>query len=115
MLRRLTLGIWKEYSSISHASYDGLVSLFPFISRDKIPHEHRPELQDADERYISLHIARAAGLLLCVLTEIQHFWKFAGANIDKRISEIWSAIVLLPEVKELFDYRYKGLLQYPIR
>jgi hypothetical protein len=35
MLRKLTLGFWKDYSSISHASYDGLVSLFPFIADDR--------------------------------------------------------------------------------
>ncbi len=29
LLRRISLGLWREYSSISHASYDGLIHLFP--------------------------------------------------------------------------------------
>ncbi len=70
MLRELTLGFWKEYSSISHASYDGLVSIFPFIAGDKIPVEKRFDITDAGERYITMHIGRAAALLLCLLTEI---------------------------------------------
>src|SRR5947208_2553881 len=64
ILRKLTLGFWKEYSSISHGSYDGLVSLFPFIAGDHIPHENRVGLEDAADRHITMHFGRAAGVLL---------------------------------------------------
>jgi putative SOS response-associated peptidase YedK len=34
MIRKMTLGFWKEYSSISHASHDGILSIFRFIASD---------------------------------------------------------------------------------
>lgn len=113
MLRKLTLGFWKEYSSISHASYDGLVSLYPFIASDRVPHESRPNLEDAADRHITMHFGRAAGLLLCLLTEIQHFYKFYGADIDKRLGQLWAAMIPIVEIRELYDYRYKDLLREP--
>jgi hypothetical protein len=107
---RLTLSRldqWREYSSISHASYDGLVQLFPFIARDKLSHAMRtPALDNYRLRHFAMHFARAAALLLCLLTEIQHSFKFDGANIDKRLREIWTAMLGFYEVKELFDFRY---------
>jgi hypothetical protein len=114
MLRKLTPGFWKEYSSISHASYDGLVSMFPFIAGDMLPVEERVDLIDAGERHIAMHIGRTAALLLCLLTEIQHFYKFDGpAEIDKRLAEVWSAMLPAYEVKELYASRYQGLLRKP--
>lgn len=114
LLRRISLGFWREYSSISHASYDGLVQLFPFIARDRLPHEMRtPELDDFRLRHFFMHYARAAVLLLCLLTEIQHHFKFDGANIDKRLREIWTAMLPIYEAKELYDFRYEALLREP--
>lgn len=112
LLRRISLGFWREYSSISHASYDGLVQLFPFIARDRLPHEMRtPQLDDYRLRTFFMHYARAAVLLLSLLTEIQHFFKFDGANIDKRLREIWSAMLRIYEAKELYDFRYGAILR----
>jgi hypothetical protein len=114
MLRKLTLGFWKEYSSISHSSHDGLLSILHFIATDRAPHEMRPAINDAAERHIAVHIGRAAGILLCLLTEIQHFCKFEGANIDQRLADMWAAIWPVVEVRELFDYRYNALLRIPM-
>lgn len=114
LLRRISLGFWREYSSISHASYDGLVQLFPFIARDRIPHAMRtPELDNYRLRHFFMHFARAAVLLLCLLTEIQHYFKFDGANIDKRLREAWTAMLPIYEVKELYDFRYDAILREP--
>jgi hypothetical protein len=114
LLRRISLGFWREYSSISHASYDGLVDLFPFIARDKLPHAMRtPELDSYRLRHFFMHFARAAVLLLCLLTEIQHRFKFDGANIDKRLREVWNAMLQIYEAKELYDFRYNALLREP--
>jgi hypothetical protein len=114
MLRKLTLGFWKEYSSISHASYDGLISIFPFIAWDKTPNEKRAQTRDDGERFISSHIGRTAALLLCLLTEIQHFYKFDGpAKIDERLAEIWTAMLPVYEVRELYTSRYESLLRKP--
>jgi hypothetical protein len=112
LLRRISLGFWREYSSISHASYDGLVQLFPFIARDRLPHGMRtPELDNYGLRSLAMHFARAAVLLLCLLTEIQDHFKFQGANIDKRLRETWTAMLAIYEVKELFDFRYDAILR----
>jgi hypothetical protein len=113
MVRKLTLGFWKEYSSISHASFDGLVSLFPFIARDKAPHEARRTVDEGADRLIAMHFARAAGILLCLLTEIQHFYRFDWADIDKRLGKLWGALIRIPEVRELYDFRYKQMLREP--
>jgi hypothetical protein len=114
LLRRMSLGIWREYSSLSHASYDGLIQLFPFIAPDRIPHELRtPELDDFRRRHFFMHFTRAAVLLLCLSTEIQHFFLFDGANIDKRLREVWSAMLQIYETKELYDFRYNSLLREP--
>jgi hypothetical protein len=114
MLRKLTLGFWKEYSSISHSSYDGIMSIFHFIATERAEHEMRPIIREAAERHITVHVGRAAGLLLCLATEVQHFCKFDGANIDQRISDMWAAIWPVVEVRDLFDYRYKALLRIPM-
>ena len=114
LLRRISLGFWREYSSISHASYDGLVQLFPFIAPDRIPHEMRTsKLDNYRLRNFFMHFARAAVLLLCLLTEIQHYFKFEGANIDKRLRKIWTAMLPIYEVKELYDFRYHAILREP--
>jgi hypothetical protein len=111
MLRKLTLGFWKEYSSISHVSFDGLASIYPFIARETFPQEKRAELEDAADRHTATHFARAAGILLCLLTEVKHFYKFDGAEIDRRLREIWAAMTPMVEVRELYEFRYKGLLR----
>jgi len=112
LLRHISLGFWREYSSISHASYDGLCQLFPFIARNRLPHSMRTSnLDDFRLRSLFMHFARAAVLLLCLLTEIQHYFKFQGANIDKRLREIWTAMLPIYEVKELYDFRYDSILR----
>lgn len=114
LMRHISIGFWSEYSSISHCSYDGLVQLFPFIARDRLPHDMRTsELDNYRLRHFSMHFARAAVLLLCLLTEIQNYFKFDGANIDKRLREVWTAMIPIYEAKGLYDFRYNGLLREP--
>lgn len=112
LLKKMTLGFWKEYSSISHASFDGLVDLFPFIATDSLPHDKRDIVKDDIVlRSLTMHYGRTAGILLCLLTEIQHFFRFDGADIDKRLAQIWSAMIPLYEVRELYDFRYNVMLK----
>ena len=80
ILRKLTYGFWKEYSSISHSSYDGLVNIFPFIALDRATFKQKEIVEEAKERYIAGHFARGAGILVALLTEIQYFYKFDGAS-----------------------------------
>ena len=112
MLREFTLGFWKEYSSISHASYDGLVSIFPFIAGDDFDAERRAKSKDAGERYLGMHIGRTAAVLLCLLTELQHFYRFGGeARIDERLADLWEAMLPIYGVKEMYASRYRGILR----
>lgn len=113
LLRNLTLGFWKEYSAISHVSFDALADLYPFIATDRLPHEMREQVQTAALRYITMHIGRAGGLILCLLTELQHFYKFDDFDIDKRLRQVWTAMTPLYEVRELYDFRYSSLLREP--
>ena len=111
MLRKITLGFWKEYSSISHTSYDGLIGIYQFIAPDRIPRESREASLDFGEALITTHLGRAAGILLCLLTEIQAFYRFKGASIDSRLHKIWRAVNVIAEIKELYEYRYEGLMK----
>ena len=114
LLRTFTLSFWKEYSSISHAGYDGLINIFPFIAKDKVPVEERSRILAVGDRLNTMHIGRAAAVLLCLLTEIQHFYKFEGsARIDERLGEIWAAMLPLYEANELYRSRYHSLLKKP--
>lgn len=113
LLRHLTLGFWKEYSAISHASFDALVDLYPFIATDRLPFEMRGYVQSAALRNITMHIGRAGGLLLCLLTELQHFFKFSDFDIDRRLRQVWTAMIPLYEVRELYDFRYNAILRVP--
>jgi hypothetical protein len=111
LLRHLTLGFWKEYSAISHSSFDALADLYPFIATDRLPPEQRDDVPSAALRHITMHIGRAGGLLLCLLTELQHFFRFNDFDIDRRLRQVWTAMIPLYEVRELYDFRYNGILR----
>jgi len=110
-LRKLTLGFWQEYSGISHATFQGLMPIAVFLAPKDLPIEERPRVEDAIETVIAIHIPRVSVILLCILTEVQASQKFDGARIDERIHEIWNALILAPEVKELYDERYAQLMK----
>ncbi len=109
-LKDLTLGFWQEYSAISHGTFQGLQKVAVFLAPKDLPHEIRPNVDDAAEEMISVHIPRMAAILLCTLTEIQAYLKFDGARINQRLHEIWNALVPAPEIKELYDKRYAQLM-----
>ena len=63
------------------------------------------------ERMRSLHLLRASTVLLATITELQAYFKFDGANINKRIREIWDVLLVHMDVKELYDARYVQLMK----
>lgn len=65
-----------------------------FLYRDGHPHEERPLIDDAHDRAMSLHLMRAAILLLAICTEVQAAYKFTdeGARINERVMETWQAL-----------------------
>lgn len=111
ILRKLTLGFWREYSSISHASFDGVTNICPFLVGRDLPVRSYEMLNDATERTLAMHVFRAGGLLMSLLTEIQHSCKFEGANIDRRLTDTWASMLDIYEIKELYELRYRALLR----
>lgn len=109
-LKKLTLGFWQEYSGISHATFQGLLRIALFLEPRDLPHEDRPAVEDASEVMIAIHIWRVAGILLCTLTEVQAYCRFDGAHINQRLHEIWNVLIVVPEIKELYDERYSQLM-----
>lgn len=110
-LQKLTLGFWQEYSGIAHATFQGLLPIALFLAPKDLPHEDRPKVDIASDWMISLHISRVAAILLCMLTELQSYCRFDGARINQRLHEVWNALLLVPEIKELYDERYAELMK----
>lgn len=110
-LKTLTLGFWKEYSGISHATFNGLLPIALFLAPKDLPHEQRPNVDFASDGMISLHITRVAAILLCMLTEVQVSCRFDGARINHRLHEVWNVLLVVPEIKELYDERYAQLMK----
>ena len=110
-LRSLTLGFWQEYSGISHATFQGLLPIGIFLAPNDLLHEDRPKVDDSFETILSIHMPRISAILLCILTETQAHFRFDGANINKRLHEIWNELTIAPEIKELYDERYEKLMK----
>jgi hypothetical protein len=111
-LRKLTFGFWQEYSGMAHATFNGLMPIAMFYAPDKIQHEDRDRFYNVNvEQMIATHVVRAAGVLLCMLTEVQAHFRFDGARINERLHEVWDALLTMPEIKELYDGRYGELMQ----
>jgi hypothetical protein len=63
------------------------------------------------ERTRSLHLLRASAVLLAMISELQAYFKFDGANINRRIREIWDILIVHMDVKELYDARCRQLMK----
>jgi len=110
-LRNLTFGYWREYSEYSHGTFQGLMRMaLPYLEYD-LPIEERPKLDERSLLLIFDHMARAAAILLCILTETQAYFGFDGARINQRLVEVWNVLKAKPEVKDLLDSRYEKLMR----
>jgi hypothetical protein len=107
---------WKQYSALSHAGYEGFAGLLDaaplgaYFMTDFLPHELRAKVEERYELHVSSHLGRAALLLLCIVTELQAYCKFDGAEINARICRVWDALLPLYDTKELYDGRYSQLM-----
>jgi hypothetical protein len=111
-LKKLTFGFWQEYSGMAHATFNGLMPIAMFYTPDKIQHEDRDRFYNVNvEQMIATHVVRAAGVLLCMLTEVQAHFRFDGARINVRLHEVWDALLTVPEIKELYDGRYAEVMR----
>ncbi len=94
-LKTFTFGFWREYSAMAHGAFEGLMLTAMYYIADSMPHEERPKIDAQHPKVISLHIARAAGVLLCITTEVPAHFRFDdnGARINERIHEMWNALM----------------------
>ena len=115
-LKRFAHMQWRQYSALSHAGYEGFMGFIgdrPVAGhylRDLMPHDIRPQIDRSFDIFLSTHLGRAAIVLLCVVTEIQAYCRFDGANINERIRKIWQALIPMFDAKELYDARYATLM-----
>ena len=78
---------------------------------DSLTHEQREDFEKHNPRMLFMHITRAAAILLCIATELQAYFRFDGARINERICEVWDVLMPAFEVKELYDERYRQLME----
>lgn len=110
-LKKFTLGFWQEYSGVAHATFQGLMQTAMFYTPSDVPFERRSQFEDITERMIGMYIGRVAAVLLCMLTEVQAWFRFDGAHINARLHSVWDALLPVPEIKELYDGRYAELMK----
>ena len=98
---------------MAHGAFEGLLPVAMYYVSDSMPHEDRPKMDAMYPTILSMHIARAAGVLLCVVTELQAYFRFDddGARISQRIQAMSNALMPVFEVKELYEERYKQLMK----
>ena len=108
---------WRQYSALSHGAYEAFMGVLgdkppigAYYVSDFLPHEERPKVNAGYDEFLSRHAGMATALLLCLVTELQAYCKFDGANINGRICEIWMALLPLLPAKELHDGRYAKLM-----
>jgi hypothetical protein len=109
-LRTFTYGFWREYSAIAHSGFEGLMLVGMYYVPDSFPYDDREKLEIQHIGVLSLHVPRAALILLCIVTELQAYFRFDGADINKRIHAMWTALMPLFDAKELYDERYRQLM-----
>ena len=112
-LKRFTYLQWKQYSGLSHASFDGYIGELPagsYFVLDRLPHDERTKVDQMYLAVLTRHLGRAALVLLCIVTELQLYFRFKGHQIDERIQKMWEAMMGIFEVKEIYDERYEALL-----
>jgi hypothetical protein len=111
-LETLIYGNWRQYSAMAHGVFDGLLDLAVYFTADSQSHEQREKMDEDHPRIMSLHLSRAAAILLCIVTELQAYFKFedSGARINERICEMWRVLMPSFDVEELYSERYQKLM-----
>lgn len=109
-LKNFTYGNWREYSAMSHGGFEGLLNSISVYTRDAVPHEDRAKMDEIYPRVMSMHMGRAALLMLCIVTEVQAYFRFPSANISSRVRQVWNALMQVYEAKELYERHYADLM-----
>lgn len=91
----------------------GLLDLAVYFTADSQSHEQRDKMDEEHPRIMSLHLSRAAAILLCIVTELPAHFKFEdeGAYTNERICEMWRVLMPAFDVEELYHKRYETLMR----
>jgi len=81
-LKTFIYGMWHEYSAMAHGGFEGLLDAVSSYTRDVIPHESWPRMDDIHLRLMTMHMARAAAIMLCIIIEVQAYFLFTDGNIN---------------------------------
>ena len=108
---------WRQYSALSHGAYEAFIGTLgdmpigSYYVKDFLRHEDRPKIDDSYAAFLSIHLGRAATVLVCMLTEVQAYCRFDGAHINERLCSVWAALVPLFEAKEFYEGRYERVMR----
>ena len=105
--------LWQlaNYSAISHAGFEGLLDIAPYLTRDSQTHEIRGK----DGPRLSAAQFYAHGESGTPSARTHHrgaeaSLQFDGADIGPRLHRMWHALMPIPEAKELYTVRYQSLM-----
>lgn len=112
-LKTFLYGDWSKYSAMAHGAFEGLLEVAVYYTEDSLDPEFRKKLDEQYPDFMTMGLARAAVILLCMVTELQAHFHFDddGARINERIHAMWNALMPLFDVKELYNERYAQLMK----
>jgi hypothetical protein len=106
---------WRQYSALSHGAYEGFrfghLPAGACFTIDSLPHEVRPAIEKKYDLFVSEHLGRTATVLLCLVTEVQGYFRFIDADINQRIEKLWHVLMPSFSAKEAYDSRYRDLMK----
>jgi hypothetical protein len=112
-LKTFMYGNWSKYSAMAHGAFEGLLDIAVYYTEDSLTHDFREQLDRRHPDFMTTCLGQAAAILLCMVTELQAYFRFDdnGARINERIHKMWNVLLLMPDVKELYDGRYAQFMK----
>ncbi len=106
---------YRDHSALSHMSFSGEVKLGGILFRRELGDQQQQKLnEELLPRLMSSQACRAAILLLCLISEVEHYFKFGG-DVPLRVLDLWHIFMPdFPEAKELFEKRYSSFWPAPL-
>ena len=105
-LQHLNDWFYKEYSSQAHLGFHGLMTIGAGVLYNTLDREKREQMErDTLPAFRGREVTRTVTLLLCLLSEIDHYFKL---GLEYRILELWLIVnEHTPEIKEIYELRYR--------
>lgn len=115
-LRYLITWLWGDTSEQAHFACNGMFTLAPYIYGDLLDDKDQRHVDDQlIHQYRYQHFSRTVILLLAIATEIDNYFLL---NNKSQLLNIWMMLIKQTEIpsvdseaKEMYDLRYKNMLQ----